>query len=88
MKNHITEALSWGNPVMVNTMESPGDVYLQGHNIGTALYHFGVIGDYFDNGNSVTYVDPGYGRFCYEPTSYDSKYELCNWWPWLCMVIV
>ena len=63
MKNHITEALSWGNPVMVNTMESPGDVYLQGHNIGTALYHFGVIGDYFDNGNSVTYVDPGYGRY-------------------------
>ena len=63
MKNHITEALSWGNPIMVNTMESPGDVYLQGHNIGTALYHFGVIGDYFDNGNSVTYVDPGYGRY-------------------------
>lgn len=63
MKNHITEALSWGNPVMVNTMESPGDVYLQGHNIGTALCHFGVIGDYFDNGNSVTYVDPGYGRY-------------------------
>ena len=63
MKNHITEALSWGNPVMVNTMESPGDVYLQGHNIGTALYHFGVMGDYFDNGNSVTYVDPGYGRY-------------------------
>lgn len=63
MKGHIKEALSWGNPVMVNTVESPGDVYLQGHNIGTALYHFGVIGDYFDNGNSVTYVDPGYGRY-------------------------
>ena len=63
MKGHVTSALSWGNPVMVNTVESPGDVYLQGHNIGTTLYHFGVIGDYFDNGNSVTYVDPGYGRF-------------------------
>lgn len=63
MKGHIMEALSYGNPVMVNTMESPGDVYLKGHNIGTALYHYGVIGDYFDNGNTVTYVDPGHGRF-------------------------
>lgn len=63
MKNHVVEALSWGNPVMVNTVESPGDVYLRGHNIGSPIYHFGVIGDYFDYGNSVTYTDPGYGRF-------------------------
>lgn len=63
MKNHIKEALSWGNPVMVNTMESPGDVYIQGHNIGTTLYHYGIVGDYFDNGNQVTYVDPGHGRY-------------------------
>lgn len=63
MKGHIVEALSYGNPVMVNTVESPGDVYLRGHNIGKALYHYGVIGDYFDYGNSVTYTDPGYGRY-------------------------
>lgn len=63
IKGHITEALSFGNPVMVNTVEGPGDVWLQGHNIGTALYHFGVVADYFDYGNSVTYTDPGYGRY-------------------------
>jgi len=63
IKSHVVEALAYGNPVMVNTMETPGDVYLQGHNIGTALYHYGVVADYFDNGNSVTYTDPGYGRY-------------------------
>lgn len=62
MKGHIVEALSYGNPVMVNTAESPGDVYLKGHNIGVPLYHFGVIGDYFNYGNEVTYVDPAHGR--------------------------
>lgn len=62
MKGHVVETLSYGNPVMVNTAESPGDVYLKGHNIGAPLYHFGVIGDYFNYGNEVTYVDPGYGR--------------------------
>lgn len=63
IKAHIVEALSYGNPVMVNTMESPGDVYLVGHNIGTTLYHYGVVADYFNNGNEVTYTDPGYGRY-------------------------
>ncbi|MEY8462567.1 C39 family peptidase [Streptococcus merionis] len=62
MKGHVVEALSYGNPVMVNTAESPGDVFLKGHNIGVPLYHFGVIGDYFNHGNEVTYTDPGYGR--------------------------
>lgn len=63
IKDHVTTAISYGNPVMVNTMESPGDVWIKGHNIGTALYHYGVVADYFDYGNSVTYTDPGYGRF-------------------------
>ena len=63
IKSHVLEALNYGNPVMVNTMESPGDVYLVGHNIGTTLFHYGVVADYFDYGNSVTYTDPGYGRF-------------------------
>ena len=63
IKGHVVEALNYGNPVMVNTMESPGDVYLTGHNIGTTLYHYGVVADYFDNGNQVTYTDPGYGRY-------------------------
>lgn len=62
-KDNITHAISYGNPVMVNTVESPGDSYLAGHSIGTALYHYGIVADYFDNGNSVTYVDPGYGRY-------------------------
>lgn len=63
IKSHVLEAINYGNPVMVNTMESPGDVYLQGHNIGTTLYHFGVVADYFDYGNTITYTDPGAGRF-------------------------
>lgn len=63
IKGHIVEALNYGNPVMVNTMESPGDVYLAGHNIGTTLYHYGVVADYFNYGNEVTYTDPGYGRY-------------------------
>ncbi len=48
---------------MVNTAEGPGDVYLAGHDIGSAFYHYGVVADYFNNGNTVTYTDPGYGRF-------------------------
>lgn len=63
IKAHVLEAINYGNPVMVNTVESPGDCYIQGHNIGTTLYHYGVVADYFDNGNSVTYTDPGYGRY-------------------------
>lgn len=63
IKGHVVEALDYGNPVMVNTVESPGDVYLVGHDIGVPLYHFGVVADYFDYGNSVTYTDPGYGRY-------------------------
>ena len=63
MKNHVVEALSYGNPVMVNTVESPEDCYLIGHDMDYTLYHFEIIGDYFDYGNRVTYVDPGYGRY-------------------------
>ena len=33
------------------------DCYLAGHNIGTTLYHYGIVADYFDYGNTVTYVD-------------------------------
>lgn len=63
IRSHIVEAINYGNPVMVNTAEGPGDVYLAGHDIGSALYHYGVVADYFNNGNTVTYTDPGYGRF-------------------------
>ena len=63
IKSHVVQALDWGNPVMVNTMEGPGDVYIRGHNIGGWLYHYGLVGDYFNYGNEVTYVDPGHGRF-------------------------
>lgn len=63
IKSHIVQALSYGNPVMVNTAEGPGDVYLVGHNTGAPLYHYGVVADYFDYGNQVTYTDPGAGRF-------------------------
>lgn len=48
---------------MVNTAESPGDVFIAGHDIGVSLYHFGVVADYFNYGNTVTYTDPGYGRY-------------------------
>ena len=48
MKKHIVEALSYGNPVLVNTTEGPGDCYLIGHNVGYTFNHFGIIGDYFE----------------------------------------
>lgn len=63
MKQQITEAIDHGNAVMVNTVEGPGDWYIRGHNLGYRFYHYGVVADYFDYGNTVTYVDPGYGRF-------------------------
>ena len=38
-------------------------MFIAGHDIGVPLYHFGVVADYFDYGNTVTYTDPGYGRY-------------------------
>lgn len=63
IKRHVTQAIDYGNAVMVNTVEGPRDWYIQGHNLGYTIYHYGVVADYFDYGNTVTYVDPGHGRF-------------------------
>lgn len=63
VQDHIVEALSYGNPVMVNTYETTGDCYLEGHENYSELYHYGIVGDYFNYGEEVTYVDPGAGMF-------------------------
>ena len=64
IRGHIIEALTYGNPVMVNVLEGPGDSYLQGHdNVSGYVGRFGVVADYFDYGNEVTYTDPGAGYF-------------------------
>lgn len=63
IKNHIIEALVHGNPVIVNTAEYPGDVYIVGHDIGVPVYHYAVVSAFFNYGNDVTYVDPGYSLF-------------------------
>lgn len=63
IKNHVLTAINYGNPVMINTLETPGDWCLQGHNTGYDLYHFGVISGYSNFGNAGIYLDPGYGRF-------------------------
>lgn len=63
VKSNFVEALSYGNPVMANTVEYAGDWYLNGHDNYLPLYHFGLVADYFNYGNEVTYVDPGYGMF-------------------------
>lgn len=62
IKNHIKTAIDYGNPVMINTMESPGDVYLKGHNTGYTLYHYGVVSGYSNFANNGIYLDPAYGR--------------------------
>lgn len=63
IKNHVLTAIDYGNPVMINTLETPGDWCLKGHNTGYDLYHFGVISGYSNFGNAGIYLDPGYGRF-------------------------
>lgn len=63
LKEHTVEAINYGNPVLLNTYETANDIQIDGHDMGTDLYHFGLIGDYFDYGNSATYVDSGYGYF-------------------------
>lgn len=63
VRDNITSAIEYGNPVMVNTAESPGDTYLRGHNTGYALYHFGVVSAYYNYGDKFIYLDPSYGRF-------------------------
>lgn len=63
IKLNIMTALSVGSPAIINTYESPGDCYIKGHNIGTELYYFGVISEYYLDGNAVTYLDPASGLF-------------------------
>lgn len=63
LKYRVLEALNYGNPILVKTAEFSGDIYIRGHNVGYSLHHYGLIGDYFENGNIVTYVDPAQGRF-------------------------
>lgn len=48
---------------MLNTVESPSDNYLLGHNVGYTLYRFGVIKGYNTFADTGLYVDPGYGKF-------------------------
>lgn len=60
LKEHTVEAINYGNPVLLNTYETADDIQIDGHDMGTDLYHSGLIGDYFDYGNSASYVDPGY----------------------------
>lgn len=63
IRGNIHYTINSGAPAIINTLESPGDVYIGGHDTGYALYHFGVIGGFSDNGNSFLYLDPGAGRF-------------------------
>lgn len=63
IRTHIVSAIEHGNPVMVNTAEGPGDTYLRGHNTGYRLYNVGIISGFYNYGNRVKYIDPGYGRF-------------------------
>lgn len=63
LKYRIRESLNYGNPILVNTAEYNGEVYIRGHNIGYFVNHYGIIGDYFENGDIITYVDPSQGRF-------------------------
>lgn len=63
MKTHIVSAIEYGNPVMVNMTEGPGDNYLRGHNIGYSHSIFGLISGFYNYGDRIKYIEPGYGRF-------------------------
>lgn len=63
IRMNIMSSISYGNPVIINSYEKPGDVYIHGHDIGIELYHFGVVSEYYSRGTVVTYLDPGYGLF-------------------------
>lgn len=76
LKNHIVEALVYGNPLLVNTMESSGDCYLEGHNQYGTLYQYGLVKDYYNYGNSVTYTESDYG--IYSGFSVNKKVGITN----------
>lgn len=63
IQSDIVSAICYGNGVLLNTIESPGDYYFAGHNNYGTLYHYGVIDAYTQSGAKVTYKDPGAGRF-------------------------
>ncbi len=64
IKDHIQRAIDYGNAVLLNTYEEAGQWFLAGHsNLGTDVYHYGVISGYTSYGDLVTYVDPGAGYF-------------------------
>lgn len=63
LKNHITEALTYGNPVLINTFENSGDCYIEGHDQYGALYQYGVVKDYFNFGDAITYMESQYGLY-------------------------
>lgn len=63
LKMNATTAIDNANPVMVNTVSSPGDIYLRGHNTGYRLSNFGLITGYSEYGDKVVYLESGYGRF-------------------------
>lgn len=63
IRHNLLHALSYGNPIVLNTKEGPGDNYIGGHNTGESLYHFGVIHGHEKYGDFMYYSDPGYGLF-------------------------
>lgn len=63
LKKHIIEALVYGNAILVNTIESTGDCYLEGHDQYGVLYQYGMVKDYYNYGNTITYTDSDYGIF-------------------------
>lgn len=62
-RKHIVEALAYGNPVLVQTMESLGDSYIEGHKQYGTLYQYGLVKDYFNYGDAVTYTESEYGLY-------------------------
>lgn len=76
LKNHIVEALVYGNPLLVNTIESSGDCYLEGHNQYGTLYQYGLVKDYYNYSNSVTYTESDYG--IYSGFSVNKKVGITN----------
>lgn len=77
LASHVESAINYGNAVMLNTDEGPGDNYLRGHNTGKKLYHFGVIRGYNSYNGTGQYMDPAYGY--YGPYSGFVEEQAASW---------
>lgn len=63
IRNHVVEALNVGNPILVHTVETSSDWYIEGHGLMGSYNEYCLVGDYFDYGAEVTIVNMNQGIY-------------------------